>query len=190
MLYFFSKIGIFGKSWVATNRKNPPHPICKNTLPGVVQRANAAGAVRCGQRAVKIRKAGRLGNDRPSLETRLGVGLSKPWGVWEGGFNERLGRPPAGMRISGRYGAPWKAQPALGENPFGYELRRRSNVFYSRNLTNAGPPPLVAKLHIWIWGDRQNPRKSYTFDSLDSREGECRSRARCFPSARNPLYYN
>ena len=63
----------------------------------------------------QIRKAGRLGNDRPSLETRLGVGLSKPWGVWEGGFNERLGRPPAGMRISGRYGAPWKAQPALGE---------------------------------------------------------------------------
>ena len=63
----------------------------------------------------EIRKAGRLGNDRPSLETRLGVGLSKPWGVWEGGFNERLGRPPAGMRISGRYGAPWKAQPALGE---------------------------------------------------------------------------
>lgn len=52
----------------------------------------------------KIRKAGRLGNDRPSLETRLGVGLSKPWGVWEGGFNERLGRPPAGIWIS-VYGA-------------------------------------------------------------------------------------
>ena len=52
-------------------------------------------------RQPQIRKAGRLGNDRPSLETRLGVGLSKPWGVWEGGFNERLGRPPAGMRISG-----------------------------------------------------------------------------------------
>jgi hypothetical protein len=44
----------------------------------------------------EIRKAGRLGNDRPSLEARLGVGLSKPWGVWEGGFDERLGRPPAG----------------------------------------------------------------------------------------------
>ena len=44
----------------------------------------------------EIRKAGRLGNDRPSLGARLGVGLSKPWGVWEGGFDERLGRPPAG----------------------------------------------------------------------------------------------
>ena len=96
----------------------------------------------------EIRKAGRLGNDRPSLETRLGVGLSKPWGVWEGGFNERLGRPPAGMRISDRYSALLKAQPALGENPFGYELQRRSNVFYGGNLTNAGPSALVAKLHI------------------------------------------
>ena len=47
-----------------------------------------------------IRKAGRLGNDRPSLEARLGVGLSKPWGVWEGGFDERLGRPPAGYLIN------------------------------------------------------------------------------------------
>jgi hypothetical protein len=24
------------------------------------------------------------------------VGLSKPWGVWEGGFDERPGEPPAG----------------------------------------------------------------------------------------------
>jgi len=44
----------------------------------------------------EIRKAGRLGNDRPSLGARLGVGLSKPWGVWEGGFDERLGEPLAG----------------------------------------------------------------------------------------------
>ena len=48
----------------------------------------------------EIRKAGRLGNDRPSLGARLGVGLSKPWGVWEGGFDERLGKPPAGVGIS------------------------------------------------------------------------------------------
>jgi len=44
----------------------------------------------------KIRKAGRLGNDRPSLGARLGVGLSKPLGVWEGGFDERPGEPLAG----------------------------------------------------------------------------------------------
>lgn len=185
MLLFFSEIGIFGESNIAPAAQETASAGSGSDISQSQKRG------RQGSRAEpEIRKAGRLGNDRPSLETRLGVGLSKPWGVWEGGFNERLGRPPAGMRISGRYGAPWKAQPALGENPFGYELRRRSNVFYSRNLTNAGPPPLVAKLHIWIWGDRQNPRKSYTFDSLDSREGECRSRARCFPSARNPLHYN
>ena len=45
----------------------------------------------------KIRKAGRLGNDRPSLGARLGVGLSKPWGVWEGGFDERPGKAAGGL---------------------------------------------------------------------------------------------
>ena len=53
----------------------------------------------------QIRKAGRLGNDRPSLGTRLGVGLSKPWGVWEGGFDERLGEPLAGIGKLGLCGA-------------------------------------------------------------------------------------
>ena len=52
-----------------------------------------------------IRKAGRLGNDRPSLGARLGVGLSKPWGVWEGGFDERLGEPLAGFGKLGWCGA-------------------------------------------------------------------------------------
>jgi hypothetical protein len=52
-----------------------------------------------------VRKAGRLGNDRPSLGTRLGVGLSKPWGVWEGGFDERLGEPLAGIGKLGWCGA-------------------------------------------------------------------------------------
>src|ERR1044071_1360624 len=46
-------------------------------------------------RVPEIRKAGRLGNDRPSLGARLGCGISKPWGVWEGGFDERPGEPPA-----------------------------------------------------------------------------------------------
>jgi hypothetical protein len=41
-------------------------------------------------------KAGRLGNDRPSFGARLGVGLSKPWGVWEGASMSGLGKPPAG----------------------------------------------------------------------------------------------
>ena len=71
-----------------------------------------------------IRKAGRLGNDRPSLGARLGVGLSKPWGVWEGGFDERLGGPPAGyvdLCVSGAFGL--KTLPISVEKPFRYELR-------------------------------------------------------------------
>lgn len=59
----------------------------------------------------KIRKAGRLGNDRPSLGVRLGVGLSKPWGVWEGGFDERLGEPLADL---GELGG-WVATMGLGK---------------------------------------------------------------------------
>ena len=58
--------------------------------------SSAVDVRKTAQSAPQIRKAGRLGNDRPSLGARLGVGLSKPWGVWEGGFDERLGRPPAG----------------------------------------------------------------------------------------------
>ena len=58
-----------------------------------------------GLRAPEIRKAGRLGNDRPSLGARLGVELSKPWGVWEGGFDERPGEPPAGIGKLGGCGA-------------------------------------------------------------------------------------
>jgi len=75
----------------------PAHGFSSIFLGG--QRAPTAGPVE--ESRPEIRKAGRLGNDRPSLGARLGVGLSKPWGVWEGGFDERLGRPPAGVGISG-----------------------------------------------------------------------------------------
>jgi hypothetical protein len=33
------------------------------------------------------------------------VGLSKPWGVWEGGFDKRLGEPLAGFGKLGWCGA-------------------------------------------------------------------------------------
>ena len=33
------------------------------------------------------------------------MGLSKPWGVWEGGFDERLGEPLAGIGKLGWCGA-------------------------------------------------------------------------------------
>jgi len=60
-----------------------------------------------------------LGDDRPSLGARLGVGLSKPWGVWEGGFNERLGGPPAGYLDS-------VGQGALG--------RKRCRILWSKTF--------------------------------------------------------
>ena len=40
---------------------------------------------------------GRSLGERPAfLMSPPGCGVSKPWGVWEGGFDERLGGPPAG----------------------------------------------------------------------------------------------
>ena len=66
---------------------------------------NPGGAGACGL-PPEIRKAGRLGNDRPSLGARLGVGLSKPWGVWEGGFDERPGKAAGGLWDFGVQGAP------------------------------------------------------------------------------------
>ena len=69
--------------------------------------------------APDIRKAGRLGNDRPSLGARLGVGLSKPWGVWEGGFDERPGEPPAGLgKLVGWSARLQKALPNLDAKAF------------------------------------------------------------------------
>jgi len=48
----------------------------------------------------KIWKAGRLGNDRPSLWARLGCGVIEALGCVGRGFDERLGRPPTGYRVS------------------------------------------------------------------------------------------
>ena len=66
---------------------------------------NPGGAGACGL-PPEVRKAGRLGNDRPSLGARLGVGLSKPWGVWEGGFDERPGKAAGGLWDFEVQGAP------------------------------------------------------------------------------------
>ena len=39
---------------------------------------------------------GRPLGERPAfLGSPPGCGISKPWGVWEGGFDERPGEPPA-----------------------------------------------------------------------------------------------
>ena len=64
------------------------------------------------------------------------MGLSKPWGVWEGGFDERLGRPPAGYVDLCVSGALWVENAAnLGEKAFRYELQEPRTVSNKVNLT-------------------------------------------------------
>ena len=63
------------------------------------------------------------------------MGLSKPWGVWEGGFDERLGRPPAGyvdLCVSGALS--WERCQSRGK-AFRYELQERKTVSNEVNLT-------------------------------------------------------
>src|SRR5690348_1035388 len=50
-----------------------------------------------GQRRPTNMKGRSLGERPAFLSSPPGCGLSKPWGVWEGGFDERPGGPPAGL---------------------------------------------------------------------------------------------
>ena len=51
---------------------------------------------------------GRSLGERPAfLRSPPGGGVSKPWGVWEGGFDERLGGPPAGYVDLSGVGRAW-----------------------------------------------------------------------------------
>ena len=51
---------------------------------------------------------GRSLGERPAfLRSPPGCGVSKPWGVWEGGFDERLGGPPAGYVDLSGVGRAW-----------------------------------------------------------------------------------
>ena len=68
------------------------------------------------------------------------MGLSKPWGVWEGGFDERLGKAAGGLSGILKVRRAGNA-PELGvKNPFGYELQRPRDVSNGRNLTNEIDP--------------------------------------------------
>ena len=56
---------------------------------------------------------GRSLGERPAfLRSPPGCGVSKPWGVWEGGFDERLGGPPAGYVDLSGVGRAWDAGSA------------------------------------------------------------------------------
>ena len=65
------------------------------------------------------------------------MGLSKPWGVWEGGFDERLGGPPAGYVDLSGVGRAWVAKrcQSRGETLSDMNLKK-SGRFYAANLTN------------------------------------------------------
>ena len=82
---------------------------------------------------------GRSLGERPAfLRSPPGCGVSKPWGVWEGGFDERLGGPPAGYvdlsLVSGALDE--EALPISWETPFEYELQRGMTLSNGGNLTN------------------------------------------------------
>ena len=56
---------------------------------------------------------GRSLGERPAfLRSPPGCGVSKPWGVWEGGFDERLGGPPAGYVDLSGVGRAWVGSAA------------------------------------------------------------------------------
>jgi hypothetical protein len=90
-------------------------------------------------------KVRRLGNDRPSLRARLGVGLSKPWGVWEG--NPRPCQLPSA--VSSTTTDPvatslcrWTAaRPSRTSFPIPRATRLQSRT--SRHPADALPQPLL-----------------------------------------------
>ena len=81
---------------------------------------------------------GRSLGERPAfLRSPPGCGVSKPWGVWEGGFDERLGGRRRAMSISlvsGALGCGKRCQ--FREKPFRYELQLGTTVSNGGNLTN------------------------------------------------------
>src|SRR5215470_8355418 len=83
---------------------------------------------------------GRSLGERPAfLRSPPGCGVSKPWGVWEGGFDERLGGPPAGyVDLSGggcaRCGKRYQSR---GKSLSDMNFKKRGRL-YVGNLTN-GP---------------------------------------------------
>ena len=69
------------------------------------------------------------------------MGLSKPWGVWEGGFDERPGKAAGGLWGFLGHGARGRkrCQFSVGK-PFGYELQQPRAVSNGDNLTNETDP--------------------------------------------------
>jgi hypothetical protein len=70
--------------------KNDYRTAFLNDLGGIQALPQGDGGWRSGK------KKGRSLGERPAfLGSPPGCGISKPWGVWEGGFDERPGEPPA-----------------------------------------------------------------------------------------------
>ena len=90
---------------------------------------------------------GRSLGERPAfLRSPPGCGVSKPWGVWEGGFDERLGGPPAGYVDLSGVGRAWVGKRCQSrEKPFRYELQLGTTVSNGGNLTNEGGPRHLQK---------------------------------------------
>jgi hypothetical protein len=122
----------------------------------------------------EIRKAGRLGNDRPSLGARLGVGLSKPWGVWEGASMSGLGGRRRAIWIRGCRARWLKALPILGsQTPFKYEIQLRERL-YKPNLTNRAASRYLQNCISGSGATRRFAGNCCMLQMADSRKWGCR----------------
>ena len=85
---------------------------------------------------------GRSLGERPAfLRSPPGCGVIEALGVWEGGFDERPGEPPAGVGKLGWCGARITSAARCGcKKPFGYELQQPKTVSNEDNLSNETDP--------------------------------------------------
>ena len=94
----------------------------------------------CSSREAHKRKAGRLGNDRPSLEARLGVGCRSLGVCGKGASTKRPGEPPAGYLtiLFSTEHRRWQT----------FRIRTTSRML---KPTKASPAASSAKLHISVF---------------------------------------
>ena len=76
----------------------------------------------------KNRKAGRLGNDRPSLGARLGVGYRSLGVCGKGASMKRPGEPPADYLNFFAWQRRWERRQILKQKPFCSESGQRDRL--------------------------------------------------------------
>ena len=94
---------------------------------------------------------GRSLGERPAfLGSPPGCGVSKPWGVWEGGFDEAAWGAAGGLSELVCRGADQSA-PNVKTKTFLKRIRLARNVFNDEDLTKTLFLLSPAKLHISVF---------------------------------------